>query len=168
MESQATKQQTTIRGDMDTTTQSYFQTELERRRTSLEAATLANVSDRSLQILLNSVDEALARINAGTFGICEVCNEPVEAERLLCNPLMRFCLDHLSGDEQRALERDLTLAGSGSGDGSARICRSWPFRARHSRAIRWGATASTSSLSAADASDFSWATFRAKAWPLRC
>jgi sigma-B regulation protein RsbU (phosphoserine phosphatase) len=110
MESQATKQQNAIRGDMDTTTQSYFQTELERRRTSLEAATLANVADRSLQNLLNSVDEALARINAGTFGICEVCNEPVEAERLLCNPLMRFCLDHLSGDEQRALERDLTLA----------------------------------------------------------
>ena len=34
----------------------------------------------------------------------------IEADRLLCNPLLRFCLDHLSQDEQRALERDLTLA----------------------------------------------------------
>jgi len=110
MESQATKQQTESRNDMSTPTQSYFQTELERRRASLQAATVANVSDRSLQQLLNSVDEALARLNAGTFGICEVCHDTIEADRLLCNPLLRFCLDHLSTEEQRALERDLTLA----------------------------------------------------------
>jgi sigma-B regulation protein RsbU (phosphoserine phosphatase) len=95
---------------MDTTTQSYFQTELQRRRGSLQTATVANVADRSLRKLLDSVDEALARLNAGTFGICEVCHEPVEADRLICNPLVRFCLDHLSTDEQRALEHDLTLA----------------------------------------------------------
>ena len=76
MESQATKQQTDPRGDMHTTTQSYFQTELQRRRGSLQTATVANVSDRSLRKLLDSVDEALARLNAGTFGICEVCHEP--------------------------------------------------------------------------------------------
>ena len=110
MESQATRQQTETRADMNSTTQSYFQTELERRRASLQAATIANVSDRSLQQLLNSVDEALARLNAGTFGICEVCHDTIEADRLLCNPLLRFCLDHLSTEEQRALERDLTLA----------------------------------------------------------
>jgi sigma-B regulation protein RsbU (phosphoserine phosphatase) len=34
----------------------------------------------------------------------------VEAERLIANPLERFCIDHLSQDEQRALEDDLTLA----------------------------------------------------------
>ena len=110
MESQAARQQTESRPDMNTTTQSYFQTELERRRTSLQAATVANVTDHSLQQLLDSVDEALARLSAGTFGICEVCHDTIEADRLLCNPLLRFCLDHLSSDEQRALERDLTLA----------------------------------------------------------
>jgi len=109
MESHATKQQAEPRADMNTT-QSYFQTELERRRASLQAATLANVTDHSLQQLINSVDEALARLNTGTFGICEVCHDTIEADRLLCNPLLRFCLDHLSNDEQRALERDLTLA----------------------------------------------------------
>jgi sigma-B regulation protein RsbU (phosphoserine phosphatase) len=110
MESQAAKQQTVDQGDMDTTTQSYFQTELERRRTSLQAATLTNISDSSLHQLLNSVDQALARLGSGTFGICEVCHTPVEADRLICDPLMRFCLDHLSAEEQRALEHDLTLA----------------------------------------------------------
>ncbi|HUL32903.1 MAG TPA: SpoIIE family protein phosphatase [Candidatus Eisenbacteria bacterium] len=110
MESQVTKQQTVERTSMDTTTQSYFHTELERRRASLEQATVANVSDASLRQLLENVDEALARLSAGTFGICESCHDSIEADRLICNPLLRFCLDHLSSDEQRALERDLTMA----------------------------------------------------------
>jgi len=92
------------------TTQSYLHTELERRRASLQAAATANVSDASVHQLIHSVDEALARLNGGTFGICEVCHDSIEADRLLCNPLLRFCLDHLSSEEQRALERDLVLA----------------------------------------------------------
>ncbi|HET7107248.1 MAG TPA: SpoIIE family protein phosphatase [Candidatus Acidoferrum sp.] len=94
---------------MDTTTQSYLHTELERRRASLQAAA-TNVSDASVHQLIHSVDEALARLNGGTFGICEICHDSIEADRLLCNPLLRFCLDHLSSEEQRALERDLVLA----------------------------------------------------------
>jgi phosphoserine phosphatase RsbU/P len=107
MDSPGTKQQTI---SMDTTTQSYLHTELERRRASLQAAATANVSDASVHQLIHSVDEALARLNGGTFGICEVCHDSIEADRLLCNPLLRFCLDHLSSEEQRALERDLVLA----------------------------------------------------------
>src|SRR5258708_28121943 len=107
MESPGTKQQTV---NMDTTTQSYLHTELERRRASLQAAATANVSDASVHQLIHSVDEALARLDGGTFGICEVCHDSIEADRLLCNPLLRFCLDHLSSEEQRALERDLVLA----------------------------------------------------------
>ena len=110
MESQGTKQQTISHTDMDTTTQSYFHTELERRRASLQEVAGANVSDASLRQLLSSVDEALARLHGGTFGICEVCHDTIEADRLLCNPLLRFCIDHLSAEEQRALERDLVLA----------------------------------------------------------
>ena len=109
MDSLGTKQQTVGQTNMDTT-HAYFQTELERRRTRLEAAAIANVSDHSLRQLLENVDEALARLHAGTFGICETCHDSIEADRLLCNPLLRFCLDHLSTEEQRALERDLTLA----------------------------------------------------------
>ncbi|HKM67752.1 MAG TPA: SpoIIE family protein phosphatase [Candidatus Acidoferrum sp.] len=95
---------------MDTTTQSYLHSELERRRVSLQAATSTGVTDASLRQLIHSVDEALERLHAGTFGICEVCHDTIEADRLLCNPLLRFCLDHLSTEEQRALERDLVLA----------------------------------------------------------
>jgi sigma-B regulation protein RsbU (phosphoserine phosphatase) len=60
--------------------------------------------------LLHEVDAALARMDAGTFGICETCHEPVEGDRLLADPLCRNCLDHLSPGEQRALEHDLNLA----------------------------------------------------------
>jgi len=109
MESSGARQQT-VR--MDTTTQSYFHTELERRRDSLQAACVSNVSDTSLKQLLRNVDNALARLHAGTFGLCEVCHDPIEADRLMCDPLLEFCLDHLSTEEQRALERDLTLAAS--------------------------------------------------------
>lgn len=46
----------------------------------------------------------------GSYGICEYCHEPVEADRLIADPLVRFCLDHLSRRERSALERDLELA----------------------------------------------------------
>lgn len=46
----------------------------------------------------------------GTYGLCEVCHDPVETERLIANPLTRLCLDHLTPNEQRALEDDLELA----------------------------------------------------------
>jgi len=58
----------------------------------------------------DSVDTALSRIDQGTFGLCETCHDTIEAERLLADPLVQFCLDHLSDTEQRALESDLSLA----------------------------------------------------------
>ena len=90
----------------------YLQGELEQRRERLMEATRLNAADTSLRQLLGSVDAALERLKAGTYGICEECHESVEADRLLCDPLVRFCLDHLSNEEQRALEKDLALAAS--------------------------------------------------------
>ena len=60
--------------------------------------------------LLEEVDAALQRMERGTYGLCEVCHDPVETERLIANPLARLCLDHLTPVEQRALEDDLELA----------------------------------------------------------
>jgi phosphoserine phosphatase RsbU/P len=88
----------------------FIRTELEVRRERLLAAAQSNVTDASLQQLLDSVDAALSRLNAGTFGICEHCHDTIEADRLICDPLVRFCLDHLSAEEQRALEKDMVLA----------------------------------------------------------
>jgi sigma-B regulation protein RsbU (phosphoserine phosphatase) len=60
--------------------------------------------------LLGEVDSALERMDKGTYGLCEVCHEDIETDRLMADPLTRFCLDHLTTDQQRALEADLELA----------------------------------------------------------
>ena len=95
---------------MAATEMSYLRNELELRRERLLEASRDEGADASLRQLLTNVDAALSRLNAGTFGICEKCHESIEADRLICDPLVRFCLDHLSQEEQRALEKDLVLA----------------------------------------------------------
>jgi sigma-B regulation protein RsbU (phosphoserine phosphatase) len=64
-----------------------------------------------VQRLLTEVDAALERLDAGTFGVCEVCRESVETSRLLADPCCRICLDHYAPEQLRALEDDLEMAG---------------------------------------------------------
>ena len=89
---------------------SYLRGQLEQRRARLVQATALSPSDATLADLALRVDEALARMDAGTYGICDQCHESVEKERLLTDPLVRLCLDHLTPTERRALESDLELA----------------------------------------------------------
>ncbi len=95
---------------MATPQQAYLRTELERRYDRLEEALESSAADPSLSNLLGEVDAALARMDAGTYGLCETCHDTIEADRLLANPLEQFCLDHLTNEERRALESDLQLA----------------------------------------------------------
>ncbi|GIK59268.1 MAG: SpoIIE family protein phosphatase [Ignavibacteriota bacterium] len=60
--------------------------------------------------LLQEVDSALERIDNGSYGICDVCHDPIESERLLMDPLLTVCLDHLNQYQRKALEQDLELA----------------------------------------------------------
>jgi sigma-B regulation protein RsbU (phosphoserine phosphatase) len=110
--------------------QTYFRSELQRRRDRLHSAVSMPGADASLSSLLTEVDAALDRMNAGVYGICQTCHDPIEADRLLADPLQRFCLDHLTRDEQRALENDLALA--------ARIQQAL-LPPRHSTAAGWEA-----------------------------
>ncbi len=80
------------------------------RHQKLEAALVNFRGSAHLEQLLREVDDALERLNNGAYGLCEVCHDPVETDRLLADPLARFCLDHLSAREQQALERDLEMA----------------------------------------------------------
>lgn len=95
---------------MATAQQAYLRTELLRRHARLESALRSPAADASLSSLFDQVDAALARMDAGTYGWCKTCHEPIEAERLLADPLLQFCLDDLTSAERRALESDLTLA----------------------------------------------------------
>jgi sigma-B regulation protein RsbU (phosphoserine phosphatase) len=60
--------------------------------------------------LLQEVDGALKRMDAGWYGVCEVCKGEIEKDRLLVDPLVRVCLSCLSQSQQRSLEDDLDLA----------------------------------------------------------
>ena len=88
----------------------FLRNQLLERRQRLESALAWSADQPALTRLLNEVDAALARMERGTFGICEVCHEPVEAQRLMADPLVRYCLDHLTAAERSALERDLEMA----------------------------------------------------------
>lgn len=58
-------------------------------------------SDRSFELrirdrerkLINKIQEALARIDNGTFGICEVCEEDISEARLKARPVTTLCID---------------------------------------------------------------------------
>jgi len=49
----------------------------------------------SLKTELNEIDRALDKISAGTYGTCEVGNEPIEEDRLEADPSARTCKKHL-------------------------------------------------------------------------
>jgi len=79
------------------------------RRERLRAAA-HSVSAEYVNDLLVEIDATLQKIDNGSFGLCETCHDPIEADRLECNPLLRFCLDHLTEKQLRAHEQDLELA----------------------------------------------------------
>ncbi|HSL21669.1 MAG TPA: SpoIIE family protein phosphatase [Vicinamibacterales bacterium] len=95
---------------MELTTSSVIREQLTHRRDKLNDAITATGRRTELANLLSEVDAALARLDTSTYGRCEVCHDPIEPDRLMADPLVRFCLDHLSPDEQRSLEQDLELA----------------------------------------------------------
>ncbi len=80
------------------------------RQQKLESAIVNIGESTQLRNLLHEVDTALDRLNNESYGLCEVCHDPIEKDRLVSDPLVRFCLDHLTPLEQEALERDLHLA----------------------------------------------------------
>jgi len=43
--------------------------------------------------LMRAIEDALARINRGSFGVCEVCKQPISRARLEAVPWTRVCRD---------------------------------------------------------------------------
>lgn len=50
-----------------------------------------------LEARLREVKEALAKIDTNTFGVCEVCGEQIEEDRLSANPAAKTCKTHMNG-----------------------------------------------------------------------
>ena len=43
---------------------------------------------------LDEVERALAKLDDGTYGKCEVCGEPIAEARLEAMPATRYCIQH--------------------------------------------------------------------------
>ncbi len=82
-----------------------------------DSADIANleISQASLQKLgsreqkhLKKIDRALAKFEAGDYGVCEECGEEISYARLEARPIAQLCIDCKTVQEQR--ERQYTDA----------------------------------------------------------
>lgn len=75
----------------------------------LDRATLESNRNFTLRLrdrermLARKIQEALQRIETGTFGMCEECGEPIERGRLLARPVTTLCID--CKEEEERLEK---------------------------------------------------------------
>jgi len=66
-------------------------------------------SDRNFELrirdrerkLINKIQQALERIEDGSFGFCESCEEEIGAERLRVRPVTTLCIDCKTEEERR-------------------------------------------------------------------
>jgi len=56
--------------------------------------------------LLKEIEDALARIENGTYGICEGSNEPIPKERLKAIPWARYCVAFASLLEKGLVKKE--------------------------------------------------------------
>lgn len=61
--------------------------------------------------MLMQINDALGRVENGTYGQCRVCKGEVEHYRLEVQPITEVCLDCISRQEKSQLEEELYLAG---------------------------------------------------------
>ncbi len=64
----------------------------------VDQASLQTTRDFTLRIkvresrLIGKINQSLARIEAGTFGICDMCGEEISIQRLKARPVANFCI----------------------------------------------------------------------------
>lgn len=65
---------------------------------SFERETAQSLSNHARR-LLSQIDDALRRMEAGTYGTCERCGKPIETERLEALPHATLCMECKRRDE---------------------------------------------------------------------
>lgn len=48
--------------------------------------------EETLEKMLRDVDKTLERVQAGTYGVCKYCNQPIDEKRLLARPTSSACV----------------------------------------------------------------------------
>ena len=57
--------------------------------------------EQNVRDLLQKIDRALSRIDAGTYGICERCGKPIEKARVKALPYVSLCLKDAQAQAHR-------------------------------------------------------------------
>jgi DnaK suppressor protein len=55
--------------------------------------------------LIRKMQEALGRIEDGTFGICDRCSGPISEKRLIARPVTTLCIDCKTKEEKLERQR---------------------------------------------------------------
>ncbi len=59
------------------------------------------------QKLLKKIDEALERIENGTFGLCEICGKEIDLKRLMARPVTTMCIECKIEQEEEERLREI-------------------------------------------------------------
>lgn len=60
----------------------------------MESFEEAVATQGELEQRLKDVSGAIARIESGTYGVCRVCKNEIEPQRLSANPAAETCIEH--------------------------------------------------------------------------
>lgn len=74
--------------------------EVDQATTDIEQSMRMRLRNREV-LYLRKVEQALARIDEGTFGECENCEELIETKRLLARPTATLCVGCKEEEERR-------------------------------------------------------------------
>ncbi len=81
-----------------------FPDEIDTASSEISLAFTGRLRERERH-LLAKVDQALAKIDAGEYGLCESCGEEIGMKRLEARPVAELCIDCKA--EQERLERNM-------------------------------------------------------------
>ena len=65
--------------------------EVDLASSELNQSVALRLRDRERSLLLK-IEQALAKIDAGNYGVCEGCEEPIEVKRLEARPVAELCI----------------------------------------------------------------------------
>ena len=64
------------------------------RMDAMQQQAMADETQRRRNLRLRQIDAALIRLDAGEYGYCISCGDPINADRLALDPAVALCLQH--------------------------------------------------------------------------
>src|SRR6266478_4224751 len=74
--------------------------EVDLASSELNQSVALRLRDRE-RLLLQKIEIALSKIDSGKFGICDLCEEPIEVKRLEARPVANLCIRCKEAQERK-------------------------------------------------------------------